>query len=122
MSHRRRLRSAVACCLALGAAAAQVDGKVHYKGGAFAADALPATAAPALQQALAGYAALRQKLKLRGYVGQQETCCLLHTARLHGASSLQATIDKTNAFFAAAWGSRSDAEPYVVIVLDQQDQ
>ena len=122
MTHRRDLPFALAWCCALAAAPAQVDGKVHYMGGDFAADALPATAPNALQQALAGYAPLLQKLKLRGYVAQQESCCLMHTGRLHNASSLQATIDKTNAFFAAAWGSRSDAEPYVVIVLDQQDQ
>src|SRR5262245_26956729 len=115
------VRIAVALGALLAAAPAQVDGKVRYKDGDYAADALPESAPSMLREALAGYAPLLQRLKLRGYVAQQESCCLLHTGRLHNASSLQATIDKTNALFAATWGTRTDAEPNVVIVLDKQE-
>ena len=115
------VRVAASLAALLAAAPAQVDGKVRYKGGDYAADALPESAPGTLREALAGYAPLLQRLKLRGYVAQQETCCLLQTSRLHNASSLQSTIDKTNALFATAWGSRTDAEPNVVIVLDKQD-
>src|SRR5262249_34483434 len=108
--------------LLAGAAAAQIDGKVHYKSSDFAADALPATAPKALREALAGYAPLLQKLKLRGYVAQNESCCLMHSHALHSASSLWSTIDKTNAFFGSLWGSQSEAEPYVVVVLDKQEE
>jgi hypothetical protein len=99
---------------------AQGDGKVHYKNGDFAADALPATAPKALRESLAGYAPLLLKLKLRGFVAANDSCSLLHTTRLHDAAALQTTIDKTNALFADALGNNSDAEPYTVIVLEKQ--
>jgi hypothetical protein len=93
---------------------------VHFQNSDYALDALPEAAPKGLRDALAGYAPLAVKLKLHGYVAASTTCCLLHTSRLQGASALQALIDKTNAFLAASWGSKADAEPYVVIVLDKQ--
>jgi hypothetical protein len=108
------------CAATMPAAAAAQQGKVHFQNNDYALDALPETAPKELRDALAGYAPLAVKLKLHGYVAASTTCCLLHTGRLQGSSALRALIDKTNAFLAAAWGSKAGAEPYVVIVLDKQ--
>jgi hypothetical protein len=109
------------CCAAsVPSPAAAQAGKVRFGAADHALDALPEAAPKPLREALAGYAALAAKLKLRGYVAASTTCCLLHTSRLQGSSALQALIDRTNAFLAEAWGSTADAAPYVVIVLDKQ--